>query len=230
MESHKGSLILLRHGASVWNEKNLFTGWVDIPLSNIGVQESLKAGQQIANLSIDIIFTSSLIRAQMTAMLAMMNHSSKKVPCILHSKESSFKEMSNIYSEKISQETIPMITAWELNERMYGQLQGKNKDEMCQEFGTEQVKLWRRGFDNIPPGGESLKMTSERTLPYFQKEILTQLDKGKHVLIVAHGNSLRSITMALENLSSKEVIELEFSTGVPCVYEWVEKKWRRRAL
>lgn len=214
----KGTLILLRHGASVWNDKNLFTGWVDIPLSAKGVEESRQAGEAIAHLPIDIIFTSTLIRAQMTAMLAMLQ--SGRTPCIVH-------EDVVIHHAKVRDEVIPVRTAWQLNERMYGELQGMNKDETRQKFGAEQVHLWRRSFDEAPPGGESLKMTSERTIPYFQEQIVPCLDQGKNVFIAAHGNSLRSIVMKLENLSSTEVVELEIPTGVPWIYEWKGTEWRR---
>jgi 2,3-bisphosphoglycerate-dependent phosphoglycerate mutase len=214
----KGILILLRHGVSVWNEKNLFTGWVDIPLSEKGVEESIKAGEAIAHLEIDIVFTSKLIRAQMTAMLAMLQR--ERVPCIVH-------EDVIIHDAKVRDEVVPVRTAWQLNERMYGQLQGMNKDEMREKFGREQVHLWRRSFDEAPPEGESLKMTCERTLPYFQEEIVPFLDQGKNVFVSAHGNSLRSIVMHLENLSSSQVVELEIPTGIPWIYEWKEGKWRK---
>ncbi|MGH2638428.1 MAG: histidine phosphatase family protein, partial [Rhabdochlamydiaceae bacterium] len=182
-----GTLILLRHGASVWNDKNLFTGWVDIPLSSKGVQESLKAGEVISKIPIDFIFTSTLIRAQMTVLLAMLNH--PRVPFILHPGE----EWAMIHSEETQKEMVPVCCAWQLNERMYGMLQGMNKDEARKKFGADQVQKWRRSFDEPPPGGESLKVTSERTIPYFKEEIVPFLEKGSNVLISAHGNSLRSI-------------------------------------
>jgi 2,3-bisphosphoglycerate-dependent phosphoglycerate mutase len=227
MRSEKGTLILLRHGASIWNEKNLFTGWVDIPLSSKGVEESMQAGKAITSFPIDMIFTSTLIRAQMTAMLAMISHPSGKIPCVLHPEGGILEEWAAIHDKKTAAEIIPVREAWQLNERMYGELQGMNKDEMRQKFGAEQVHTWRRSFDAAPPGGESLKMTSERTLPYFQGEVLPFLDQGKHVLIVAHGNSLRSIAMMLENLSPKQVVELEFPTGAVWVYKWQHEKWSR---
>ena len=228
MGRDKGTLILLRHGASIWNEKNLFTGWVDIPLSSKGVDEALQAGQTIAKLPIDVIFTSTLVRAHMTTMLAMLHHASGKVPCVMHSEGGMLEEWATIHSEETEANTIPVRCAWQLNERMYGELQGMNKDEMRQKFGAEQVQIWRRSFDVAPPEGESLKMTSERTLPYFKEEILPYLDQGKNVLISAHGNSLRSIVMMLENLSSKQVVELEFPTGAAWIYDWKDGAWRRR--
>ncbi len=225
MARNAGTLILLRHGASVWNDKNLFTGWVDIPLSPHGVNESMKAGQIISKMPIDIIFTSTLVRAQMTAMLAMLDH--PKVPFILHPGEGHLAEWATIHSEETRKEMVPVRCAWQLNERMYGELQGMNKDEMRQKFGVEQVKKWRRSFDEAPPGGESLKMTSERTLPYFKEEILPLLEEGQNVFISAHGNSLRSIVMMLDKLSPDQVAQLEIPTGEPWVYTLEKGVWKR---
>ncbi len=219
-----GTLILLRHGASIWNDKNIFTGWVDIPLSAKGIQESLKAGEVIAKLPIDIIFTSTLIRAQTTAMLAMQNH--PKVPFILHPNEGNLETWATIHSEETRKEMIPVRCAWQLNERMYGELQGMNKDEMRKKFGEAQVQLWRRSFDLAPPGGESLKMTSERTLPYFKEEIVPFIEEGKNVFVSAHGNSLRSIVMMLDKLSPEQVVKLEIPTGDPWIYKW-DGTWTR---
>jgi 2,3-bisphosphoglycerate-dependent phosphoglycerate mutase len=227
MTRSKGILILLRHGASAWNEKNLFTGWVDIPLSSKGVDESLEAGKAIAHLPIDLIFTSTLIRAQMTATLAMLHHSSGLIPCLLHPDNQQMEEWGTIHSDKV--DVIPMRAAWQLNERMYGELQGMNKDEMRQKFGADKVHQWRRSFDGVPPGGESLKMTSERTVPYFEEEIVPFLEKGKNVLVAAHGNSLRSIVMKLDHLSPQQVVDLEVPTGKPWIYTWKEGSWSRNA-
>ncbi len=226
MTRSMGTLILLRHGASVWNDKNIFTGWVDIPLSAKGVQESIKAGEIVSKMEIDIIFTSTLIRAQMTAMLAMLNH--PKVPFILHPGEGDLEEWATIHSEETRRGMVPVRCAWQLNERMYGELQGMNKDEMRQKFGADQVQQWRRSFDVAPPGGESLKMTSERTLPYFKEEILPFLEEGKNVFIAAHGNSLRSIVMMLDKLSPEQVVSLEVPTGAPWIYTFDQGVWKRR--
>jgi 2,3-bisphosphoglycerate-dependent phosphoglycerate mutase len=215
-----GTLILLRHGASVWNDKNLFTGWVDIPLSAHGVQESLQAAQVISKMEIDAIFTSTLIRAQMTAMLAMVGH--PKVPFILHA-----GSQAVVHSEEARQALIPVRCAWQLNERMYGELQGMNKDEMRHKFGADQVHKWRRSFDGVPPGGESLEMTSQRTLPYFEETILPCLQAGQNVFISAHGNSLRSIVMMLEGLSHEQVMLLEIPTGIPWIYKFANGAWSR---
>nr|BAD38179.1 putative phosphoglycerate mutase [Oryza sativa Japonica Group] len=207
----ESSLILIRHGESLWNEKNLFTGCVDVPLTPKGVEEAIEAGKRICSIPIDVIFTSSLIRAQMTAMLAMMQHRRKKV-----------------YSEETRKQSIPVITAWQLNERMYGELQGLNKQETADRFGNEQVHKWRRSYDIPPPNGESLEMCAERAVAYFKEHVVPQLTAGKHVMIAAHGNSLRSIIMQLDKLTSQEVISLELSTGIPMLYIFKEGKFIRR--
>jgi 2,3-bisphosphoglycerate-dependent phosphoglycerate mutase len=218
-------LILLRHGASIWNEKNLFTGWVDIPLSKSGIEESFQAGKKIAHISIDVIFVSTLIRAQMTAMLAMSVHDGERVPCILHPGQGKLEEWAEIYSEGTKKSCIPVNVAWELNERMYGELQGMNKDEIREKFGADQVQLWRRSFDVPPPEGESLEMTAARSIPYFQEKIMPLLKKGKNVMIAAHGNSLRSIVMFLDKLSKDEVVKLEMATGAPVIYTFEGDYW-----
>lgn len=210
-------LILIRHGQSEWNKKNIFTGWVDIPLSTEGVQEALKAGDEIADLPIDLIFTSTLIRGIMTAFLVMNRHKSGKVAAIEYPDSDLWRK---VYTDATKNSLIPVTTSWQLNERMYGELQGMNKDEARAQFGADQVKLWRRSYDIAPPGGESLKMTKERTIPYFNEAIVSELKKGKNVMVSAHGNSLRSIVMDLDHLSVDEVLNLEIPTGKPIIYEF----------
>lgn len=227
MSDKAAKLILMRHGQSEWNKLNLFTGWVDIPLSPKGVEEAIEGGKKIAHIPVDIIFTSSLIRAQMTAMLAIMSHSSGKVPCIQHPSEGKLEEWSQVYSQSTKNNCIPVYCAWQLNERMYGKLQGLNKQETMDRFGQEQVQIWRRSYDQAPPEGESLEMTAARTLPYFQEIILPFLKKGSHVFISAHGNSLRSIVMFLDNLSKDQVVKLEMATGEPLLYTFYAEKWSR---
>jgi 2,3-bisphosphoglycerate-dependent phosphoglycerate mutase len=222
-------LILLRHGASIWNEKNIFTGWVDIPLSQKGIEESLQAGKKIAHIPVDVIFVSSLIRAQTTAMLAMSVHDGEQVPCVLHPGQGKLEEWSEIYSEEAKKSCIPVHVAWQLNERMYGQLQGMNKDEMRKKYGADQVQLWRRSFDVAPPEGESLEMTAARSIPYFQERVMPLLNKGQNVLISAHGNSLRSIVMFLDKLSKDEVVKLEIPTGAPLIYTFKADQWHKDA-
>jgi len=212
-------LILLRHGESMWNKKNLFTGWVDVPLSVQGIEEAIRAGHEMQEMPIDIIFSSTLTRGIMTGMLVMAYHKSGKTPVVLH-EEGKLKEWANIFSEKTKGEIIPVICADELNERMYGDLQGLNKQETRDQYGAEQVKLWRRSYKTPPPHGESLEMTAARSIPYFQNNIVPVLDQGKNVFVSAHGNSLRSIIKFLDNLTDDEVVNLELATGVPVLYTY----------
>ncbi|KAK9270233.1 hypothetical protein L1049_025810 [Liquidambar formosana] len=227
-KSNEAALILVRHGESLWNEKNLFTGCVDVPLSKKGVEEAIEAGKRISNIPVDMIYTSALIRAQMTAMLAMTQHRRKKVPIIMHNESERARAWSQVFSEDTKKQSIPVIAAWQLNERMYGELQGLNKQETADRYGKEQVHEWRRSYDTPPPNGESLEMCAERAVAYFKDHIEPQLLSGKHVMIAAHGNSLRSIIMYLDKLTSQEVISLELSTGIPMLYIFKEGKFIRR--
>lgn len=227
-KSNEAALILIRHGESLWNEKNLFTGCVDVPLTKKGVEEAIEAGKKISNIPIDMIYTSALIRAQMTAMLAMTQHRRRKVPIVIHNESEQARAWSQIFSEDTKKQSIPVIQAWQLNERMYGELQGLNKQETADRYGKEQVHEWRRSYDIPPPNGESLEMCAERAVAYFKGEIVPQLLSGKNVMIAAHGNSLRSIIMYLDKLTSQEVISLELSTGIPMLYIFKEGKFIRR--
>ena len=224
-----GTLILMRHGQSQWNEQNLFTGWVDVPLSSKGIDEAFDGGERISHLSFDRIYTSTLVRAQMTVFLAMSR--SKMNPTLivkhLEGKEAAWEK---IYNEAIEKKSVPVFFASQLNERMYGALQGQNKAELMEKFGKEKVQIWRRSFAVAPPEGESLKMTAERTLPYFDKEIFPWIEKGQTVLIGAHGNSLRSIIMKIEGLSEDEVVHLELLCGEPLCYEWKSGKWQKKSI
>lgn len=211
-------LILMRHGQSVWNKENLFTGWVDVPLSPEGIQEALEGGKIISDIPIDVVFTTTLVRAQMTTFLALSVHKSGKVPVVIHEGDDKVSRWSRVCSEKALEKSIPVYISWELNERMYGALQGCNKAEMAEKYGKEQVQLWRRSFDLPPPEGESLKMTAERSIPYFERVIVPLLNQGKNVFVSAHGNSLRSIIMDLDGLSEGEVLKLEIPTGKPIIY------------
>jgi len=222
-------LILMRHGQSRWNELNLFTGWVDIPLSQIGIDEAVEGGKKIKDVPIDIIFTSTLVRAQMTAMLVMAHHSSGKVPLILHPGEGKLEDWAKIHSKAAQDSCIPVIRSWHLNERMYGDLQGLNKDETRQKYGAEQVHIWRRSYDVPPPQGESLDMTAARTIPYFLDKIVPELKAGKNVFVSAHGNSLRSIIMWLDNLTPDQVVKLELGTGDPILYDYHDGVFERCA-
>jgi 2,3-bisphosphoglycerate-dependent phosphoglycerate mutase len=186
-------LVLVRHGESQWNLENRFTGWTDIALTEKGREEARHAGEKIRGIHFDQAYTSVLQRAT---------------------------ETLDIMLRVIHQEDIPVAYDRALNERHYGDLQGLNKAETAQKFGKEQVHLWRRSYDVAPPGGESLKDTAARTLPYFEAHILPDLRAGKNVLVSAHGNSLRSIVMQLDQLTRDEVMELNLATGVPIVYEF----------
>lgn len=188
------SLVLVRHGQSEWNEKNLFTGWKDPGLTAKGVEEAKSAGIQLRTegFQFDVMFTSDLLRAQKTG---------------------------EIILKELGVTNLSVVKNQALNERDYGDLSGLNKDEAREKWGDEQVHIWRRSFDTPPPGGESLKGTAERVLPYFKKEILPQLLEGKNILIAAHGNSLRSLVMELDQLTKEQVIKLEIATGDPIYYE-----------
>ncbi len=195
------TLVLIRHGQSLWNAENKFTGWTDIGLSEKGIEEAEEAGKKLENVAFDVVHTSALIRAQKTAeIIIKKNKKSKKIP---------------VYKDK------------RLNERHYGSLQGLNKKETAEKYGAEQVHIWRRSFDVPPPDGESLKMNAERTIPYFKENIIQDLKKGKNVLVSAHGNSLRSIVMYIENISKEDVVKLEIETGVPRTYVFEEDNFRR---
>lgn len=217
----------MRHGQSEWNKRNLFTGWVDVPLSIEGIQESLKGGERIAHLPIDVIFVSSLVRAEMTAFLAMTQHRLGKVPCMEHPGEGKLEEWGQVYNPETASQLIPVYRAWQLNERMYGKLQGMNKQQTMDRYGPAQVKLWRRSYDAAPPEGESLAETAQRAIPFFVEEIQPFIEKGNHVFICAHGNSLRAIVMYLEGLTKDQVLELEIATGDPLVYGWEQGVWIR---
>ena len=191
----KSKLVLVRHGQSEWNAKNLFTGWKDPKLTDLGIQEAIKAGDllETRNLKFDLMFTSDLFRAQETGRLIL---------------------------EQMNQTDIQVIEDQSLNERNYGDLAGLNKDEAREKWGEEQVHIWRRSFDVPPPGGESLKNTAERVLPYFELEIMPKVKEGLNILVAAHGNSLRSLVMELEKISSEEIVQLEIATGDPLTYEY----------
>ncbi|NCG00981.1 MAG: phosphoglycerate mutase [Euryarchaeota archaeon] len=227
-------LILMRHGQSVWNAANLFTGWVNVPLSTKGIDEAVEGGRQIAHLAIDEVHTSTLIRAQMTAMLALSQHKSGKTPVIqtpqMVEQTSSLGDVSMVDWSKTNgplEQILPVYMASELNERMYGDLQGLNKQETRDTYGDEQVKIWRRSYDVPPPNGESLELTAQRTLPYFSSAILPGLDAGKNIFVAAHGNSLRSVIMDIEGLSREEVLSLEVPTGAPIIYQRIGEEWTR---
>jgi 2,3-bisphosphoglycerate-dependent phosphoglycerate mutase len=217
-------LILLRHGESMWNKENLFTGWVDVPLSPKGIQEALDASKILDSYDIDVVFTSSLIRGIMTAMLALSNKD--RTPVIVHS-DGRMHAWGEIYSERSLKNILPVYENEALNERMYGRLQGLNKKETAEKFGAEQVHTWRRSYSVCPPDGESLEMTLERTLPYFESAILPKLREGKTVLVSAHGNSLRAIIKHIEKLGDDEIVRYELATGAPITYAFRDEDFQK---
>jgi 2,3-bisphosphoglycerate-dependent phosphoglycerate mutase len=186
-------LVLVRHGQSEWNLKNLFTGWKDVDLTDTGVSEARAAGRKLKakNLTFDRAFTSDLKRAQKTLSLIL---------------------------EEMGQTSIPVTRNLALNERDYGDLVGMNKDEARKKWGEEQVLQWRRSYDIPPPGGESLKDTVARALPYYVQEILPAVLRGERTIVAAHGNSLRALVMVLERLTPEGILKRELATGVPIVY------------
>jgi 2,3-bisphosphoglycerate-dependent phosphoglycerate mutase len=186
-------LVLTRHGQSEWNLKNLFTGWKDVDLTEVGITEAKAAGRRLKaqGITFDVGFTSDLKRAQRTMTLML---------------------------EEMGQPGTPVIQNIALNERDYGDLSGLNKDEARERWGAEKVHIWRRSYDVPPPGGESLRDTAARVLPYYIQEILPRVLRGQRVLVTAHGNSLRALVMVLDRLSPKEIIARELATGVPMVY------------
>lgn len=189
-----GTLVLVRHGQSDWNLKNLFTGWKDPDLTPLGVEEANTGGQALADYGIkfDVAYTSVLVRAQKTCQIVL---------------------------DKVGQPDLTTIRDQALNERDYGDLSGLNKDDARAKWGEEQVHIWRRSYDIPPPGGESLRDTGARVWPYYLTEILPRVLRGEKVLVAAHGNSLRSLVMVLDKLSKEEILKLNLATGVPMVYK-----------
>src|SRR6266850_4187582 len=186
-------LVLVRHGESEWNLTNLFTGWKDVDLTENGVKEARNAGRKLKaqGIRFDVGYTSALKRAQRTLDLTL---------------------------EEMGQSSIPVIKNLALNERDYGDLSGLNKDDARKKWGEQQVQLWRRSYDVPPPGGESLKDTAARVLPYYITNILPRVLRGERVLVAAHGNSLRALVMVLERLSTKDMLGRALATGVPLIF------------
>jgi 2,3-bisphosphoglycerate-dependent phosphoglycerate mutase len=208
-------LVLVRHGQSQWNLENRFTGWVDVPLSAKGRLEATTAGKKLKETHFDTMFVSHMLRALQTLQYILLELDDTRTPIIYH-EEPRVHAWEHHSGDTTSE--LPIYQAVDLAERYYGDLQGLNKDETRRKYGKEQVHLWRRSYDIAPPNGESLKDTCERTIPYYQRHILPLLKQGNNVLIVAHGNSLRSIIKYVETISDEEIPEVEIPTGVPIVY------------
>lgn len=195
-------LVLVRHGQSDWNRKNLFTGWKNPGLTDQGVSEAENTGEKLKEqgFNFDVMFTSELKRAQNTG---------------------------EIILEKLNEPNLATIKSVNLNERDYGDLTGMNKDEARSEFGEEQVHIWRRSYDVPPPGGESLKDTYDRVIPYFESDIMPEINDSKNVLIAAHGNSLRSLVKFIEDLNETDILKLEIATGEPIIYKFIDGRFTR---
>lgn len=215
-----GYLILLRHGESRWNAANKFTGWVDVPLSEKGVQEALRSAKALQGLHLHAAFTSELKRAQETLLLVLAKQDYTGI--FLHQKGQC--RIWSCHPAILEKQEIPVSTHEALNERYYGQLQGMNKLAARKKFGEEQVLQWRRNFTARPPGGESLSDTYNRTVPYYQHAIAPLLKKGKNVLIAAHGNSLRAIIKYLDNIADEKIPHLELPFGKPIIYKQIRGK------
>ncbi|VVB59438.1 2,3-bisphosphoglycerate-dependent phosphoglycerate mutase [uncultured archaeon] len=209
------TMVLVRHGQSQWNLENRFTGWVDVPLSMKGRQEATSAGKKLSDIRFDTIFISHLLRAIQTLHYILLELKDKRIPIIYH-EEQRIHNWEHYSGDRNNE--IPIYQSVDLAERYYGDLQGLNKAETMKKYGEYQVHLWRRSYDINPPNGESLKDTCERAIPYYKNHILPDLKTGKTVLIIAHGNSLRSITKYVENISDKEIPNVEIPTGIPIVY------------
>ena len=194
---NNGKLVLVRHGLSVYNDQNRFTGWKDVELNKQGNEEAVQAGLILKDYHFDLAFTSNLVRAQNTL---------------------------EIILKEIGKPDLPVEKNLALNERDYGDLIGQNKTEAAEKFGSEQVHIWRRSYDIPPPGGESLKDTAERVIPYLQKEILPHIFDGKNILVSAHGNSIRAIVMSLKNYTSEEILKTEIGWCEPWVFDFEDEK------
>lgn len=211
-------LILVRHGESRWNLANKFTGWVDVPLSEIGIHEALITAERLNNIKLDVAFTSKLIRAHETLGLILAHQ--EKTGIFLH--ESKKRNFWSKHSKGVDfdETELPIYSSDKINERYYGALQGLNKDDARLKWGKEKVFQWRRSYDIRPPGGESLKDVVKRAVPYFKNNIMPQIRKHKNVIVVAHGNSLRAIIKHIDNISDDEIPHLELQTGKPIIYEY----------
>ena len=215
-------LFLIRHGQSIWNLQNRFTGWVDVSLSRQGVIEAQEAAAWLADECFDVAFTSNLLRAQDTLYeILKQNRYSTEYTRARNEPSGWYEHFSSADSDA---NELQIHVSEKLNERYYGDLQGLNKGWASQHYGTERVHRWRRSYDIPPPNGESLEMTAARTLPYYHECIVPHLRNGENVLISAHGNSLRSIIMHIEGMTPQQIIDYELSTGTPHIYTFDDEQ------
>ncbi len=219
VKKNMAQLILVRHGQSQWNLENRFTGWVDVPLSEKGINEAITAGKKLKDIHFDTIFVSHMLRAIQTLHYILLELNDDRTP-IIHHEDKRIRDWEHHTGDSSTE--IPVYISVDLAERYYGDLQGLNKQKTREKHGEEQVHLWRRSYDVNPPNGESLKDTCERTIPYYKKHIIPQLQQGHTVLVSAHGNSLRSIIMHVENISEHDIPNQEIPTGVPLLYTFDE--------
>ncbi|HTW96228.1 MAG TPA: histidine phosphatase family protein [Candidatus Methylomirabilis sp.] len=216
-------LILIRHGQSRWNLSNKFTGWVDVPLSRLGIREAEANARELKNFRIDVAFTSELVRAQETLLIILS--SQNRTGIFLHHSE--HRGRHDHYYTPMASDEIPIYSSSILNERYYGLLQGLDKAMVRQKYGEKKVMEWRRSFQGRPPGGDSLADIYRKLIPYFKKQILPWLKKNKNVIVVAHGNTLRAMIKYLENISDQDVAHLELPNSQPLVYRFGAGKMRR---
>lgn len=209
-----GYLLLVRHGESRWNLVNKFTGWADVPLSQRGVKEAMIIAKRIKHLKLDKAFTSNLERAHETLLIMLSKH--HRTGLFVH--ECDHGGMR--YPAITNNDEIPVYTSWHLNERNYGMLQGMNKRKAAKKYGYKKVLAWRRGYDERPPGGESLSDVATRVVPYFKKHVMSAIENKQNVLVVAHGNTLRAIIKHIEGISSEEIANLELAPGMPFIYTY----------
>lgn len=225
-------LILTRHGQSLWNAENKFTGWVDVPLSEQGRAEATIASCKLKDYRVRVCFTSLLFRAIETAVIILTEVDDiceGRIPILKHDgAEAEWRGWDHYQGDP--QRELPVYLSAVLDERYYGDLQGLDKIETAAQFGAEQVRLWRRSYDVAPPGGESLADTVKRTVPFFRERIFPHLLAGENALVAAHGNSLRSIIKDLENLSEEKIVKVELGTAVPLVYDLDDKGQIRQKL
>lgn len=215
-----GVLTLVRHGESIWNRQNRFTGWVDVSLSRAGMVEAERAGGLLRDEHFDVAYTSALLRAQDTLYEILKQNRFCDQYMRVHEHNADWYE--HFVAAEDDTRELKIYVSEDLNERYYGDLQGRNKDRAREEFGAEQVHIWRRSYDVPPPNGESLAMTAARAIPYYQTRVVPRLQQGESVLIAAHGNSLRAIIMHIEGLSPQQIVGYELPTGSPRRYRFDE--------
>ncbi|MBN1274734.1 2,3-bisphosphoglycerate-dependent phosphoglycerate mutase [Candidatus Woesearchaeota archaeon] len=210
-------LVLVRHGESRWNKANKFTGWVDVPLSEVGIHEAMITAERLKGLRFDVAFSSRLVRAEQTLLLILAEQ--EKTGVFLH--ESSLRKRWSKHSHGVeyTDDELPVFCSDKLNERYYGQLQGMDKDDARKQYGEHQVFIWRRSYRGRPPRGESLEDVCKRVLPYFKRRIIPELQKGRNVLVSAHGNSLRGVIKYLDGISDDDIPTLELPYAKPIIYE-----------